>query len=126
MDLRKTTRYNLYDFERRLPDEGYIHCRFDFDPNLNGMVVDLGLGGFGIEIHDLTGAQVEKFQKLDTYILTIYFGKELIMADVQNVWNRVIFDQGKMLLKCGVAINIISPEDRLKLSGIIAKIRNSQ
>ena len=83
--------------------------------------MDLGLGGFGIEIHDLTGAQVEKIQKLDTYILTIYIGKDLIMADVKNVWNRVIFDQKKMFLKGGVAINILSPEDRLKLSGIIAK-----
>jgi hypothetical protein len=126
MDLRKTPRYNLYDIEGRQPDEGYIHCRFDFDPNLNGRVVDLGLGGFGIEIHDLTGTQAEKVQKQDTYILTIYFGKEIIMTDVKNVWNRVIFDQGKMFLKGGVAVNIISPEDRLKLSGVIAKIRSNQ
>jgi hypothetical protein len=125
MDLRKTARYNLYgkDAPQQMAD---VRCQFDFDPKLKGILVDLGIGGFGIEIHDLTGSQAEHIQKSDTYIMTIYFENEFIMASVKNVWNRIIFDTGKMFLKGGVAINIISPEDRLKLSSIIEKIRSSQ
>jgi len=126
MDLRKTARYNLFNIEQRRTDISDVRCTFDFDPKLNGVLVNLGIGGFGFEIHGLTGSQVEQIQKLDTYIMTIYYGTEFIMASVTNVWNSVIFDNGKMLLKGGVAINIISPEERLKLSAIIEKIRSSQ
>ena len=125
MDLRKTARYNLFTIEQKHPDMTDVRCTFDFDPKLKGVLVDMGLGGFGYEIHDLTGSQAEQIQKLDTFIMNIYFGTEVIIASVTNVWNKVIFDQGKMFLQGGVAINIISPEERLKLSAMIEKIRSS-
>jgi hypothetical protein len=126
MDLRKTARYSLFNNEQKQPDMTGVSCTFDFDPKLKGVLVDMGLGGFGYEIHDLTGSQAEQIEKLDTFIMNIYFGTEVIIASVTNVWNKVIFDQGKMFLEGGVAINIISPEERLKLSAMIEKIRSSK
>jgi hypothetical protein len=125
MDLRKTERYNLFHVEQKHPDIADVRCAFDFDPKLKGIIVDLSLGGFGYEVHDLTGTQAEQIQKMDTCIMTIYFGTEVIMVSVTNVWNRTIFDQGKMYIKGGVSVNIISPEERLKLSALIEKIRSS-
>lgn len=125
MDLRKTERYSLFQIEERHPEASEVRCTFDFDPKLEGVLVDMGLGGFGLEIYELTGSQAEQIQKMDSYIMTIYFGTEIIMVSVTNIWNKVIFDQGKMFLKGGVAINIISPEERLKLSAMIEKIRGN-
>lgn len=126
MELRKTARYTLTGIEERRPDIGEISCAFDFDPKLNGRLVDLGLGGFGIEVHGLNGSQAETIKNLDTFMITINFGSESMMAGVKNAWHRIIFEGGNMFLKCGLAIDVISPEDRLKLSEIIEKIRNGR
>ena len=126
MDLRKTERYNLLHVEQKRPDIADVRCAFDFDTNLKGVLVDMGIGGFGYEIHDLTGTQAEQIKKMDTFIMTINFGTEVIMVSVTNVWNKVIFEQGKMFLKGGVSINIISPEERLTLNAMIEKMRCSK
>jgi hypothetical protein len=126
MELRKTERFKLDGMEGRLPGADGITCAFDFDPMLKGSLTDLGPGGFGIEIFGLSGSQVEMINNLDTYMITIYFDSGSIMAGVKNVWHSVTFKGGSMSLRCGVSIDVISPEDRLKLSGIIGKIRDGR
>ncbi|MBN1497228.1 MAG: hypothetical protein JXA07_10700 [Spirochaetes bacterium] len=124
MELRKTIRFKLPEIKDRRSGLSNITCSFDFDPNLNGTLTDLGAGGFGIEIHGLNGSQAETVKNLGTFMMTMYFEDESMMAGVKSVWHRVIFENGNMLIKCGVAIDVISPEDRLKLTAIIEKIRN--
>jgi hypothetical protein len=126
MESRKAARYPVSDTGGLHPDLAGLSCDFDFDRKLKGMLVDVSLGGFGLEIRDITGTQVEDYKARDNYIITIYFGTDSMIADVKNVWNRVLFDQGRMVLKGGASIDIISTEDRLKLSGIIEKIRSSR
>lgn len=126
MELRKTPRITLPDVEDRRTGADGISCSFDFDPNLSGKLTDIGPGGFGIEIHGLNGSQAETVKKLDTFMMTINFEEDSMMAGVKNVWHRVIFEGGNMFIKCGVAIDVISPQDRLKLSEIIEKIRNGR
>lgn len=126
MELRKTIRVKLPGHEDRGPGMSGMSCTFDFDPNLGGRLTDIGPGGFGIEIHGLNGSQAETVKNLDSFMITINFNGESMMAGVRNAWHRVVFDEGGMFLKCGVSIDVISPDDRLRLTGIIEKIRNGR
>jgi len=124
MELRKTIRFKLPEGKDRHSGSSNLTCSFDFDPNLKGSLTDLGAGGFGIEIHGLNGAQAETVKNLGTFMMTIYFKDDSMMAGVKSVWHRVLFENGNMFIKCGVAIDVISPEDRLKLTAIIDTIRH--
>lgn len=98
-------------------------CRFDFNQALSGDVVDVSLKGFGIEIRNSTSSLIEELKAAGNYMITVDFGTETIMAAVRNAWHMVRFDDGAMIFRGGVAIDVMSPGDRLILSKIIEKIR---
>jgi hypothetical protein len=100
-----------------------VSCEFDFDRSLRGRVMDISLKGLGIEIHGLNVIQSRKIGSLDKYLLTITFGKVSILAGVKSVWSHELPGEGSVMFKAGVLIDLISTEDRLKLSEIVEKIR---
>jgi hypothetical protein len=123
MEQRNTQRYTFTDILLHEQQISEISCSFDFDPDVRGRVVDISLTGFGIEIRNLTGIQAEKLETLNTYLITLAFGTDSLMAGVKSIWKKMMFEGGYMIFKQGVLIDLISPEDRLSLSGVIEKIR---
>lgn len=102
---------------------GIAVCRFDFNRDLTATLVDISLKGFGIEIAPVSGSQVDEIKNMGNYMITVDFGTETVMAVVKNAWNMVLFEKDKMIFRGGVAIEVMSPEDRIVLSNIIEKIR---
>ncbi len=126
INARKNDRYPIREATGRQPVVGMAKCCFDFDGSLVGILVDLSLKGFGIEIPYITGALVEKIKSMENYMITVDFGDVKIMVAVKNIWNTVRLEDGEMIFRGGVEIDVISPEDRLILSNIIQKIRSDR
>ncbi len=125
-NARRVDRCPIREETGRQAATGMARCCFDFDNTLMGMLVDLSPKGFGIEIPYISGSQVEKIKSMDNYMITVDFGDEKIMVSVKNKWNTVRFEDSEMIYRCGVEIDVISPEDRLTLSNIIEKIRSNR
>ncbi|MBN2158422.1 MAG: hypothetical protein JW807_03430 [Spirochaetes bacterium] len=123
MELRRDIRYRLDNTAVLRQAVGDVRCRFEFDEGLEVKLEDLSLRGFGYRIDSVGGSQVDTIKTMEYFLVTMFFGDDSMAADVRNVWSSVFFDNGKMSIKGGVALEVLSPEDRLKLSGIIEKIR---
>ncbi len=126
MNLREAERYTGGDIASGKPGVAIAKCRFDFNRDLTGDVVDVSLKGFGIEIRNISDSLVTEIQSAGNYMITIDFGNETIMASVNNAWNMVRFENGNMLFRGGVAINVMSPGDRIILSKIIERMRSGR
>ncbi|OHD67006.1 MAG: hypothetical protein A2176_16160 [Spirochaetes bacterium RBG_13_51_14] len=126
MELREAIRYDLNDLPGDKRDFRLLSCQLDFIPELRGTLVNVSLKGFGIEIDGITGSQVQNIQSMDAFMITIFFNDDSLVVGVKNIWNRILFEKGAMIYKGGLAIEIISSEDRLKLSGIIGTIRHNR
>jgi hypothetical protein len=123
MEYREIDRYAISDAVLDAYALKEVSCEFDFDRSLRGRVVDISLKGLGIEIGDLNIIQSRKIGNLDKYLLNIIFGEVSILAGVKSVWSQELPTEESLMLKAGVLIDLISTEDRLKLSEIIEKIR---
>ena len=123
MNLREADRFTVGEIAGGKPGTVIAKCRFDFNRDLTGDLVDLSLKGFGIEIRNITGSLIEEIKAMGNYMITIEFGNETIMAAVKNAWNTVLFENGSMIFRGGVAIDVMSPGDRVILLNIIEKTR---
>jgi hypothetical protein len=121
MNLREAKRYT----GREITGDGGViaKCRFDFNRELIGDLIDVSMKGFGIEIRNITNTIIEEIKAADNFMITVDFGDETIMAAVKNAWNMVIFEKGVMIFRGGVAIDVMSPADRIILENRIEKIR---
>lgn len=126
MNMREAERYAGGGTAGGKPGAGVARCRFDFNRELAGDVVDVSLKGFGIEIRNITGSHMEEIKAASNYMITVDFGAETVMAAVRNAWNMVRFEGGAMIFRGGVAIDVMSPEDRIILSNIIEKMRSGR
>jgi c-di-GMP-binding flagellar brake protein YcgR len=126
MEMRQNFRYNLEVKEGEKSDIGPMQCSFDFDRSLRADIVDISLSGMGLEMRSITPAQAEAVKNLESFMLTMTLGKDSMLTGVKKAWNMVSLDNESMIYRCGVSIDVISPEDRLKLAGIIRTIRNSR
>jgi hypothetical protein len=125
MDLREAVRYYIYKSTHEQLEWGEVHVEFDFDNSIRGRPLDISLKGIGIEIPGLDNQQLEMIKNCENYMVKLHFGEEFLLAGLKNAWSRVIYEEGKMIFKGGFTIDVISPQDRLKLSGIIETIRNN-
>lgn len=124
MNQREADRVAIKETAGGKPGAVIAKCRFDFNRDLAGDLVDLSLKGFGIEIRNITSSLIEEIKSMENYMITIDFGNEKIMAAVKNVWNMVLFENGVMIFRGGIAIDVISPGDRIILLNIIEKTRS--
>jgi hypothetical protein len=124
MNMREAERYTGGDIAGGKPGRRIATCRFDFNRDLEGDLVDVSMKGFGIEIRSITGSLLSEIQSNGNYMITVDFGDERIMAAVKNVWDMVRFEDGVMIYKGGVAIDVMSPGDRIILLRIIERMRS--
>jgi hypothetical protein len=126
MNLREADRFTVQEIAGGKAGVVIAKCRFDFNRDLRGDLVDLSLKGFGIEIRNITSSLIEEIKSMGNYMITIDFGNEAIMAAVKNVWNMVLFENGSMIFRGGVAIDVMSPGDRVLLLNLIEKTRSGR
>ncbi len=123
MNMREAERFDSGNIPGGMPGNIIATCSFDFNRELAGVLVDMSMKGFGIEIRAISGSLLEDIQANENYMMTIDFGEEKILAAVKNVWNVVLFEDGVMIFKGGVSIDVMSPGDRIILSRIIERMR---
>jgi len=126
MNMREAERYTGGGPAGGKPGAVIARCSFDFNRELAGDVVDVSLKGFGIEIRNITGSLMEELKTAGNFIITVDFGGETVMAAVRNAWNMVRFEDGVMIFRGDVAIDVMSPGDRIILSNIIEKLRSGR
>ncbi|HOO72592.1 MAG TPA: hypothetical protein PK926_12590 [Spirochaetota bacterium] len=125
MEKRKNNRFNVNEV---VPpgSEPDIYVELDLNGMIRGRAIDISLFGLGLIIDEINEKQIEAFRTMEEVFMKLYYGGEIILLGVKNVWNRLLSESGKMVFKSGVKINIISPEDKLKLSSLIEKMRNAR
>lgn len=125
MDLRRAERYSITEDIDGKSRVGEVYCEFDFNKTLRARLVDLSLSGMGIIIDNLNGTTLQEIRGQENFMMTIHVGEDAIVAGVRSAWHRVMYESGNMILKGGVSIEVISTQDRLRLSEIILKIRSA-
>jgi hypothetical protein len=125
MDKRKDNRFYLSEADPSL-DERDVYVELDVNGIIRGSAVDISVFGLGLVIHEINERQIENFRTMNEVFIKLFMGPEVILLGVKSVWNRLLSESGNMVFKSGVKINIISPEDKLKLSGLIEKMRNAR
>jgi hypothetical protein len=123
MEKRNSYRYAL-DEGHSSVSQGDIVVELDVFGLVRARAVDISLFGLGLVINDISEKQIENFKTLDEMYLKLHYGSDMILLGVKSAWNRLLSESGKLVFKSGVKITLISPEDKLKLSRIIEKIRN--
>ncbi|MCU0848953.1 MAG: PilZ domain-containing protein [Spirochaetes bacterium] len=119
MEKRGAARVSIPESRLMLKDEGVF---FDID-EIRGRPVDISLKGIGVEIPDLTPQQAERLRGPGELFINLHLGDDAISAGVKKAWFVVREDGGRILFKGGLSIDVISPQDRLKLHGFIEGIR---
>ncbi|HRZ28470.1 MAG TPA: hypothetical protein P5346_09840 [Spirochaetota bacterium] len=125
MEKRRDNRFYLRDSDPSL-NERDIYVELDINGVIRASAIDISLFGLGLVIHEINERQIENFKSMDEVFIKLYMGSEVMFLGVKSVWNRLLSEAGKMVFKSGVRINIISPEDKLKLSTLIEKMRNAR
>jgi hypothetical protein len=123
MELRNVTRFNLPD-----PDGAEFlieDVRFEIDKieHIRGKAMDINLHGMGMIIEDITREKAGHIEGLSTFYMKIFLGNEVMMIGVKKMWHKLIVENGKHVYKGGVKFEIISSDDRLKLSRFLENIR---
>lgn len=121
MEYRKYTRYGLN--EPSEPEE--LSLEIELDPPVLGKPSDISLSGLGFEFSGLTFLQMEAIKSIGSFFLKLNFGSAHFLVSVSKVWEIADQLDGKFRVRGGVRFDLMSGEDRVKLSGFIEKIRNS-
>lgn len=115
---RKEHRYSTCIFN---PERAYVEI--DTGIKIRGNIVDLSAGGLAFEISG-TGDEIKAVDGLRDYSIGIVVDSLKIVAGVQKVWGFFKdLDSGSVYLT-GIRFDTISNDDRLKLYGVIERIRD--
>lgn len=117
---RRETRYSLSDEIRdHYCSRESCYVEIELDAPVRGTIVDISLSGLGFEVEDPAPQAYERLQGDDSYIIRIQLGGEACMAEARKAW----LSPGAGTIKGGVVFNVMSHEDRTRLSQFIEEMR---
>ena len=119
MAERKEERFDYRDMTGSDDDLLDAWLVFEFLDNLKGAIVDISLKGIGFQISGISREMSEILAEKKDYFLKIHAGEEFFLAGVKNRWYVVEKD----LYRGGVEIEIISPDDSVRLNNLITALR---
>ncbi len=125
MEKRQTERLMVSDVILNDLSEDKIFIEFDAGEKIRGKVVNLSQNGIGFELRRLGRELIDEIIDSEEIFLKLCAGSDFILAGVKIKWSFVKEVSGETVFKGGTEINIISPEDNLKLADFIGKIRSS-
>lgn len=103
------------------PERAYVEI--DTGIKIRGSIVDLSAGGLAFEISG-QGDEIRAVDRFKDYSIEIVIDSFRIVTGVQKVWGFFKdLDPGAVYLS-GVRFETISNDDRLKLYGVIERIRD--
>lgn len=126
VEKRKKKRHSIRDFvkESRLLDR--IYLEIDMKTVIRARVVDLSLNGIGFEIDIMEQMDKENFEKMSTMFIKLFFGSEVIFAEVEKIWDIITVVDEREVLRGGFQFSVIASEDRIKLSKLVEEIRETR
>ncbi|HQO40172.1 MAG TPA: hypothetical protein PK986_06870 [Spirochaetota bacterium] len=115
---RKELRYSASILN---PDRVYVEI--DTGVKMRGNIIDLSAGGLAFEITG-EGDGLRDLDRLRDYSMVIVIDSLRIVAGVQKVWGFFRDLEPGQLYLSGVSFGNVSSDDRLKLYGVIERIRD--
>ena len=125
MEKRLSDRYIIADVSQNNMRDDSIFIEFEAGETIRGDATNVCQKGIGFEIKGLSRNKIDEIIETEELFLKLFSGNEFIFAGVRIIWNLVTESDGTSVFKGGTRINVISPEDNLKLSGFVKKIRSS-
>lgn len=100
-------------------------CLFDVVPPAEGVVKNISLGGFCVAIRGISRLQSAALNRGRQCFVTLRIGNESIVASARVVWVDERTVGGVAEYVGGLSFEVMSPEERLKLASLIARMRGS-
>ncbi len=123
MNERQNDRFDHSSLIRNNIDADDVYIELEFLDNLKGKIADISLKGVGFEIEEISREQMDILSGNEEYYLKIYVEKEFFLVGVKNRWHSTNMNGGKPSFRGGVEIDIISPEDSVRLVNLIQRMR---
>ena len=111
-------------FENRV--EKKLYFVLQNNEAVKGRITDINLNGIGFEVNNLESEVLVEFKKSEGFFIKLYYGSEFLVAGVSPMWGNQETDENKKVYKGGFRIDVISPEEKLKLFDVIEKIRGAK
>lgn len=103
------------------PERAYVEI--GTGTKIRGSILDLSAGGLAFEIYG-PGDEIRAFDRLKDYSIEIVIDSLKIVTGVQKVWGFFREPEPDAVYLSGVRFETISNDDRLKLYGVIERIRD--
>ena len=125
MTERKSERYNFNDYNRADFNLDEVKIEIDLEKSIEAKLLDISLKGIGFIVSGLNQKIIDEIEASNSFYLKLFFGADFILLGVKKIWNLIKNIDDKDVMQVGVEIETISPEDNLKLSALIDKIRSA-
>ena len=103
-----------------------VFFKLEGEPPYRGRVQDINLGGVGLCIKTVNSDDIFYIENLSNFFLNLYLGDVQLLLGVKIVWFTLSKVGENYEYNCGVSIDIISPDDSLKLLNFVNKIRSKE
>ena len=126
MDLRKNKRFMMVgDIEKTI---SLFFVEFDLDAaeSIRAEIFDISLGGVAVDISNVTGSQKSKIEALDDFFIRLHYKNSMFLIGVEPAWKIFKKQNADINYKGGFKFDLISEQDRLKLSDLIEELRSSE
>jgi hypothetical protein len=119
MELRREQRVQIARQWYNNPEKERFYFIFD-TISIPCRIVDINPGGIGFETYKPDPVLVRALEGGGNLIIKLYFGEETLMFGVTAAWHTMV-GESPGILKGGLRIDVITPEDRLKVYEFIEK-----
>ncbi len=125
MELRKHERVPVSEKLFRRPDDERLFFEFD-SGSIPARIVDINQDGIGFEVYSPHLLVIDDIARAGESFISLNLGETRIIAGITVAWHRQERGENGGVCRGGLRINMISPEDRLKLYERIESIRRSR
>jgi hypothetical protein len=122
-EKRKNIRYEISEY---IKEESFndISLEIKTDRIYIPRITDISINGLGYAFEENDSINLDDFDKLENYFISINFVNKVILVEVKKIWSVIIQKAGKKILTGGLVFSVISPEDRLTIAKYINTIRS--
>jgi hypothetical protein len=122
-EKRKSKRYEISEY---IKEDFYndIHLEINTNKKYNPRVIDISMNGLGYVIEENDSINLNEFDKLKNYFISINIVNKTILVEVKKIWSIIVKKAEKKILNGGLVFSVISPEDRITIAEYINTIRS--
>ena len=98
----------------------------DKDESIRAEIFDISLGGLAVDISNVTDSQKSKIEALDDFFIRLHYKNNMFLIGVEPAWRIFRKQDADIAYKGGFKFDLISEQDRLKLSDLIEELRSTE